>query len=177
MNYNIIQYTLIFVRNKSKILLGLKLRGLGVDKWNGFGGKIEENETIAQGALRELQEECSLSSDSLKHIGVVMYEVLHQARIDEIHIFTTNDYSGTLTESEEMEPKWFDIDDIPYEKMWPHAKVWFSHMLNDEYFLAHLIYKDEKTISTKNINEYDSYSLVDESLQKLRTDIQSRSIN
>ena len=44
-------YTLVFVKRPSEILLGLKKRGLDKGKWNGFGGKVE-NETIYQGALR-----------------------------------------------------------------------------------------------------------------------------
>lgn len=38
-----------------KVLLGLKKRGLGVDKWNGFGGKLEPGETIEEAAKREMQ--------------------------------------------------------------------------------------------------------------------------
>lgn len=47
-------YTLIFVRDiaNKKILLGLKKRGFGVNKWNGLGGKVEANETILEGAIR-----------------------------------------------------------------------------------------------------------------------------
>ena len=44
-------YTLIFVKTLTKILLGLKKRGLDAEKWNGFGGKVE-NETIFEGAYR-----------------------------------------------------------------------------------------------------------------------------
>ena len=32
--------TLVFLRNGSKVLLGMKKRGFGVGKWNGFGGKV-----------------------------------------------------------------------------------------------------------------------------------------
>ena len=39
----------------------MKKRGFGEGKWNGFGGKVEEGETILQAALRELKEECGAS--------------------------------------------------------------------------------------------------------------------
>jgi len=38
----------------------MKKRGFGVGKWNGFGGKVENGETVFDGAMRELQEECSI---------------------------------------------------------------------------------------------------------------------
>lgn len=44
--------SLVFVRKPREILLGMKKRGFGEGKWNGFGGKVEPNETILQGALR-----------------------------------------------------------------------------------------------------------------------------
>ncbi len=44
--------TLVFVREGDKILLGLKKRGFGKGKWNGFGGKVERGETIKQATIR-----------------------------------------------------------------------------------------------------------------------------
>jgi 8-oxo-dGTP diphosphatase/2-hydroxy-dATP diphosphatase len=38
--------TLMLIHQKNKILLGFKKRGFGKNKWNGFGGKVEEGETI-----------------------------------------------------------------------------------------------------------------------------------
>ena len=46
------QFTLVFVLDESRILLGLKKRGFGCGRWNGFGGKVEAGETIAEAAKR-----------------------------------------------------------------------------------------------------------------------------
>lgn len=64
-------FTLVFLRNDTHILLGLKKRGFGVNKWNGFGGKVEPNETIIDAAIRELQEECCVfvEKSNLTNIG------------------------------------------------------------------------------------------------------------
>jgi len=50
--------TLVLVTNGnySRILLGMKKRGLGIGKWNGFGGKLEPGESIEAAAARELHE-------------------------------------------------------------------------------------------------------------------------
>ena len=40
-----------------RVLLGMKKRGFGVGKWNGFGGKLHANETMVECAARELHEE------------------------------------------------------------------------------------------------------------------------
>lgn len=47
-------YTLIFVRDRynDRILLGLKKRGFGVNKFVGLGGKLEPEETLHECAIR-----------------------------------------------------------------------------------------------------------------------------
>ena len=40
------QTTLLFLRKDNHILLAMKKRGFGINKWNGAGGKVEEGETI-----------------------------------------------------------------------------------------------------------------------------------
>lgn len=45
-------YTLAFIRRGNQVLLGLKKRGFGEGKWNGFGGKLNPNETLADAAQR-----------------------------------------------------------------------------------------------------------------------------
>lgn len=44
--------TLTMILKNDKILLGMKNRGMGKGKWNGFGGKVEPNETIDDAAKR-----------------------------------------------------------------------------------------------------------------------------
>ena len=44
--------TLAFIRDGGRLLLGMKKRGFGAGKWNGFGGKVDLGETILQGAVR-----------------------------------------------------------------------------------------------------------------------------
>ena len=44
--------TLAFVTQKDKVLLGLKKKGFGMGRWNGFGGKVEKGETIEEAAKR-----------------------------------------------------------------------------------------------------------------------------
>jgi 8-oxo-dGTP pyrophosphatase MutT (NUDIX family) len=44
--------TLLFVLKPGKVLLGYKKRGFGVDRWNGFGGKVQQGETIEEAAIR-----------------------------------------------------------------------------------------------------------------------------
>jgi len=49
------RFTLVFVVKGGEILLGMKKRGFGKGKWNGFGGKVEKNESIPAAAQRGVQ--------------------------------------------------------------------------------------------------------------------------
>lgn len=44
--------TLVLVVRPGRVLLGMKKRGFGAGKWNGFGGKVQQGETIEEGARR-----------------------------------------------------------------------------------------------------------------------------
>ena len=44
--------TLLFVLKPGKVLLGYKKRGFGAERWNGFGGKVQQGETIEEAAKR-----------------------------------------------------------------------------------------------------------------------------
>jgi ADP-ribose pyrophosphatase YjhB (NUDIX family) len=86
-------YTLIFCRREhpiegtKEILLGMKKRGFGVGKWNGFGGKIELNESIKEGALRELEEESSLISNDIKRVGYLVFKMIESNKLMKVHVF------------------------------------------------------------------------------------------
>jgi len=45
--------TLTLILKNDEMLLGMKNRGMGKGKWNGFGGKVEPNESIDDAAKRQ----------------------------------------------------------------------------------------------------------------------------
>lgn len=44
--------TLVLVVQPGRVLLGMKKRGFGAGKWNGFGGKVQQGESIVDAARR-----------------------------------------------------------------------------------------------------------------------------
>lgn len=47
--------TLVLVVQPGRVLLGMKKRGFGAGKWNGFGGKVQPGETIEDAARRYIK--------------------------------------------------------------------------------------------------------------------------
>jgi len=138
--------TLCLVVDSKKILLGMKKRGWGEGRWNGFGGKVEEGETIEEAAKRELLEESGICANNLEKKGVVNFEYLDDGKLMEVHIFKVCGYSGTITESEEMMPQWFDVFEIPFDQMWPDDLHWLPVFLKDKNFKGKFVFENKDKI-------------------------------
>lgn len=131
--------TLCFVHQPPKILLGMKKRRFGAGMWNGFGGKVEDNETIEEAAKRELREESGLEVLDIFKRGIICFEFENDPVVLEVHIFYCNNYSGILMETEEMKPQWFSVDEIPYDDMWTDDKLWMPLLLNGKKFKGNFL--------------------------------------
>jgi len=107
--------TLCLVHEHPRVLLGMKKRGFGAGRWNGFGGKLHEGETIEEAAKREVLEETGLTVEELSKRGVVDFEFENDPTILEVHIFRIEKYAGEPAETEEMRPQWFTVDEIPFK--------------------------------------------------------------
>ena len=134
-------YTLIFCRRKNsagfkEVLLGMKKRGFGTGKWNGFGGKIEIGETAEQGAIRELEEESSLmvSGENMLHRGYLVFNMKESKKIMKVHVYETWEWNGQEAESDEMRPQWWREDSIPYELTWKDDRFWLPILLESKSF-------------------------------------------
>ena len=66
-------FTLCVVVQNGKVLLGRKQRKHGAGYWNGFGGRLEDGETIQQAAIRECQEEIGITPTAITQAGMLMF--------------------------------------------------------------------------------------------------------
>jgi 8-oxo-dGTP diphosphatase/2-hydroxy-dATP diphosphatase len=128
------QLTLTIVYKDKKVLLGLKKRGFGVGRWNGFGGKIEDGETITEAAARELQEESGIVAHKLEKMGILDFEFENDPKILQVHIFCVTEFEQEPVETEEMKPQWFDTDKIPFDAMWSDDIHWMPYLLDGKKF-------------------------------------------
>ncbi|MEK7642737.1 MAG: 8-oxo-dGTP diphosphatase [Patescibacteria group bacterium] len=128
------QLTLCIICKDRQVLLGMKKRGFGVGRWNGFGGKVENKETIETSAIREMKEEVNLEPKEMHKVGIIEFSFENDPKILEVHIFKVGDFIGEPKESEEMKPEWFNFDEIPFQQMWPDDEYWFPYLLNGKLF-------------------------------------------
>ena len=134
------QLTLSIVYKDNKVLLGFKKRGFGVGRWNGFGGKVEEGETIEEAAKRELREESGIIADRIEKMGVLDFEFESDSKILEVHVFLVTSFTQEPVETEEMRPEWFAVDKIPFDFMWSDDVYWLPYLLEAKKFRGRFLF-------------------------------------
>jgi 8-oxo-dGTP pyrophosphatase MutT (NUDIX family) len=70
------QTNICFLMKDGQVLLGMKKRGFGSGKWNGFGGKLKEGEDPRDAMVREIKEEIGISvlPDRLREMGTLEFK-------------------------------------------------------------------------------------------------------
>ena len=148
--------TRCFVCREDEILLCLKKRGFGSGRWNGFGGKLSPGESIEEAAVRETKEESGIIVRDLMPVGIHEFEFSSDlGTILEVHVFRCQDYSGEIIETEEMEPRWFRFQDIPYADMWPDDIHWLPLLLEGKKFETRFLFGSGDTLLEWSVEEKD----------------------
>jgi mutator protein MutT len=142
------QVTLLFLRRENQILLAMKKRGFGKGMWNGPGGKTEPGESVIDAATRECQEEIGVTPINPRLAGHLRFTMPEDAAFgNDCYIFVTRQWDGDPTESEEMQPQWFDVTKLPYDNMWPDDTIWMPHLIAGELFEGDVHTSHDKLIS------------------------------
>lgn len=132
------QGTLVFIIRDKSVLLAIKNRGFGSEKWNGFGGKIESNECESEAAVRETIEEIGVIPILDKPLGVITFHFSTGDSL-KVTVFRTEQFSGEPCESEEMKtPRWFNFEAVPYNQMWSGDDLWLPYVLQNQSFTAEM---------------------------------------
>ncbi len=147
------QLTLCIIHQHPRVLLGMKKRGFGEGRWNGFGGKVSAEETIEEAAKREMREEAGIEVEKMDKVGILQFEFKGDPEILQVHIFKADDFLGKPEESEEMRPQWFNIDEIPFKDMWPDDIYWIPLFLRGKRFKGRFLFGEADFILEKELQE------------------------
>ena len=56
----------------------------------------------------------------------------------------------------EMRPQWYNIEDIPYTKMWTDDQFWFPYMLKGQMFYGYFTFTDMVNIRDYTLKQVKS---------------------
>jgi 8-oxo-dGTP diphosphatase len=132
--------TLCFIVHDGQVLLMRKKRGIGAGKINAPGGKVDPGEEPLAAAIRETQEEVGVTPVAPELCGDLILRCL---------IYRTGHYTGTVSETDEAIPRWYGVNELPYNEMWEDDRTWVPLLLSGERFAGTVEVADEKVTGTQ----------------------------
>lgn len=141
--------TLCYMEKENKYLMLLrnkKKHDVNEGKWIGVGGKCEKGESPEECVIRETFEETGLKLEKIKMRGVLTFS--SEGWEDEyIFVYTSDEFSGTITECNEGELRWIDKDKIKDLNLWDGDRIFLDIMLtSDQFFSIKLAYRGDEIV-------------------------------
>ena len=131
--------TLLFIIEGDRILLIEKKRGLGAGKVNAPGGRLEPGETPLVAAVRELREEIGVDATNVRELGELSFHFVDGYELH-CHAFRADRCVGTPIETDEANPFWVPLSEIPYARMWADDATWLPHLVADRKFRGRYVF-------------------------------------
>ncbi len=157
--------TLLFLVKKqdniiSDLVLAMKKRGFGAGRYNGVGGKLDEGETIEQAVIREAYEEIAVTvqENHLQKVAELSFTFPHRPDFNQlVHVYITESWSGEPTESEEMKPQWYKVQEIPFNTMWPDDIFWLPQMIDGKLIKGSFTFGEGDVVLDCSIEQVGSF--------------------
>ena len=124
-----------------------KKNDLNQDKWVGIGGKFIDKESPEECNAREVAEETGLTLNSCRYCGIVTF-VSDKWETEYMHIFHSDDFSGTLIDCDEGVLEWVDKQALYDLPIWEGDKIFLKLIeLKVPFFSLKLEYVGEKLVN------------------------------
>lgn len=166
--------TITFLIRKNQVLLGLKMRGFGKGNYLGIGGKVEDDKdrsndeeelisVIKTAACREIKEEIgvAVNLNDLEPMGVLNFYFPHVedgSWNQQVHVFVAKNWQGeeeaVVDDNGEIEiqPEWFDFNELPLDKMWDDARYWLPLVLEGNQINGKFVFDEDLKVVEQVIN-------------------------
>lgn len=136
--------TLGIILKDGLILLGEKKKGeIGTGMLSGPGGKLDPDETLPECLIRETREELALELDPASLELVARIDFYAGDAVDfRVYVYRARIASGEVKETDDMLPAWYQISDLPFDRMYESDRHWLPQAARGERFYANVYYRD-----------------------------------
>ena len=116
------------------------------DKWVAVGGKLEEDESPEDCALREIREETGLEVTGLRYCGLITF-VSDRWEGEYMHLFHAHGPAGPLKDCDEGRLEWVPKAEIDRLPQWAGDRIFYRLMEEGgPFFSLKLRYQGEELI-------------------------------
>ncbi|MFA6250500.1 MAG: 8-oxo-dGTP diphosphatase [Candidatus Shapirobacteria bacterium] len=142
-----------------EVCLAMKKRGFGAGMWNGSGGKLNDGESVDEAAIREVNEELGTRLTKMSKRAEISWYIREEDKLVECFVYFGEEWDGEPKETEEMAPKWFGVEEIPYDQMWKSDREWLAEVLRGRKIRAKYTYAreggevEERSLENLNCSE------------------------
>lgn len=153
-----IKTTLCYIEKDNKYLMlhrTKKQNDTNSDKWIGIGGKFEKGETPTECVLREVKEETNLTLKSVNFRGIVYFRNNFYPDED-MYLFTSNDFVGTIKTCDEGDLEWIDRDELYSLTLWEGDKIFLEALKKDDRFFELTLNYEKDTLVSHSLKYGDA---------------------
>ena len=162
-----LNFTICFIQQGSKILLLNRERPAWMGVWNGVGGKLEEGESAREAIIREIKEETGISISVPQFKGIVswivdgvcvggMYLYIAKLPLEEVFDTPVKTIEGIL---DWKEYEW--ISNPKNAGLTSDIPKYIKHILLDESIYEHrCFYLNDRLVDHEMIEIDKSYELI-----------------
>lgn len=150
--------TLGYLLKDDQILLAMKNRGFGAGKWNGVGGKVKIGESVTDSFIRETQEELNVTPTEFEQVAMHTFTYPGEESSWDAYVYFVTKWTGEISESEEMSPKWFKISEIPFHDMWDDDIYWLHAALAGNKLKAHFVFDENNKLTHAQITPVATFN-------------------
>lgn len=144
------QTTLCYLMKDEQILLmhrNKKSNDPNQNKWIGVGGHVKRDETVEDAMKREVFEETGYILHQFIYHGVVFFNS-NQFESEIMHLYSSHDFSGLLTDSIEGSLKWVNRSSVFDLNLWEGDHIFLTYMLEFKpFFHLTLNYEKDRLVS------------------------------
>ncbi len=141
--------TLCYIKKNNKTLMLHRVKkenDMHKNKWNGLGGKLIPGESPEECVIREIKEESGLNIKTPSLKGIITFPKFDNIEDWLVFVFTANQFSGDLIDSDEGNLKWIDDSDLLNLNMWEGDRIFIPWLSENKLFSAKFYYSNNNYI-------------------------------
>ena len=141
--------TLCYIKKNNKTLMLHRVKkenDMHKNKWNGLGGKLIPGESPEECVIREIKEESGLNIKTPSLKGIITFPKFDNIEDWLVFVFTANQFSGDLIDSDEGNLNWIDDSDLLNLNMWEGDKIFIPWLSKNKLFSAKFYYSNNNYV-------------------------------